>query len=66
MSSDIEKTENLPVPSISTKCGIVWGWGCDCGVGGVSEGSGDLMLVPADALVLDRVVEAAFVVVEAG
>ena len=40
--------------------------GFDCGVGGVSEGSGDVVLAPADALVLDRVFEAAFVLIEAG
>ena len=39
--------------------------GFGCGVGGVSEGSGDAVLVPADALVVDRVFEAAFIVVEA-
>ena len=38
--------------------------GFDCGVGGVSEGSGDVVLVPADALVCDRVFETAFVVVQ--
>jgi hypothetical protein len=32
--------------------------GLDCGVGGVSEGSGDVVLVPADVLVLDRGFEA--------
>jgi hypothetical protein len=32
--------------------------GCDCGVVGVREGSGDVVLVPADALVYDRVFEA--------
>jgi len=36
------------------------------GVGGVREGSGDVVLVPADALVYDRVFEAALVLVEAG
>ena len=33
----------------------------DCGVGGVSDGGGDAVLVPADALVYDRVFEAVFV-----
>ena len=39
--------------------------GFDCGVGGVSEGSGDVVLVPADALIYDRVLEAVLIVVEA-
>ena len=36
------------------------------GLGGVSERSGDMVFVPADALVYDRVFEAAFVLVETG
>ena len=40
--------------------------GFDCGVGGVSERSGDVVLVPADALVYDCVLEAALIVIEAG
>ena len=40
--------------------------GFGCGVGGVSEGSGDVILVPADALVYDRVFEAVFVMIEPG
>ena len=39
---------------------------CGFGCGGVCEGSGDVVFVPADALVVDRVFEAAFIVVEAG
>ena len=39
--------------------------GLDCGVGGVREGSGDVVLVPADALVYDRVFDAVLVVIEA-
>jgi len=40
--------------------------GFDCGVVGVREGSGDVVLVPTDAFVYDSVFEAAFVLVEAG
>ena len=40
--------------------------GCDCGVWGVREGSGDVVLVPADALVFDCVFEAVLIVVKAG
>jgi hypothetical protein len=35
-------------------------------IGGLSEGNGDTVLVPADALVYDRVFEAALIVIEAG
>jgi hypothetical protein len=45
-------------------CGLERGF--DCGVGGVSEGSGDVVLVPADALVFDRVFEGVLGVIEAG
>jgi len=40
--------------------------GFDCGVGRVPEGSGDVVFVPADAFVVDRVFEAALIVIEAG
>ena len=40
--------------------------GFDYGVGGVSEGSGDVVLVPADAFVYARVLEGVLIVVEAG
>ena len=40
--------------------------GFGCGVGGVCEGSGDVVFVPADALVYDRFLEVVLIVVEAG
>ena len=53
------------VDTVSHELGRGLDCGFDCGVGGVGDGSGNAVLVPADALVYDRVFEAVFVVVEA-